>query len=57
MYILDQVIRWTYFAFFVRKSHVGVPDLEAVSEPRESHLLDLNPKIGLQTLHHLENVA
>lgn len=47
----------TYLALLVRKTHVGVPDLEAVAELRETHFLDRHSEVGLQTLHHLENIT
>lgn len=48
---------WTYVALVVRQAHVCVPDLEAVAELRETHFLHLHPKVGLQTVHHLKNMA
>lgn len=53
---VDLVCAATYVALGVRHPHVRVPDLEAVAELGEAHLLDLHPKVGLQTFHHLRNI-
>lgn len=49
------LVCWTYISLLIRETHVCVPDLEAVLQARELHLLDFHPEISLQTLHHLQN--
>ena len=43
-----------HLALVVRQVHEGVPDLEGVLEAVQSHLLNPDPQVGLQVLHHLD---